>query len=75
MTARISSYFGDGHPSMSDPIVGRKMHTVGNAPSFAIRSIASRVRAIGSTPAMISPETEPEGIRDAQYASASRNND
>ena len=40
---------------MRDPIVGRKMQTVGNAPTDAIQSIASSVLATGSIPAMISP--------------------
>ena len=51
---------------MSEPTVGLKMHTVGNAPRLVMRSIASSVRSIGSIPAMISPETAPRGIRAAQ---------
>src|SRR5579884_3044653 len=44
---------------MSEPMVGRKMQTVGNAPMPAIMSIAASVSSIGSIPAMISPEQAP----------------
>jgi hypothetical protein len=51
------------------------MHTVGNAPNDAIRSMPAIVLAIGSTPAITSPDTAPRGILYAQYAIASRNRD
>ena len=72
MTPRISSYEGVGHPAMSEPMVGRKMHTVGNAPASAMRSIASSVCPVGSMPAITSPDTAPCGSSDAQYRMASK---
>ena len=57
---------------MSEPTVGRKMQTVGNAPSAVISSIALSVLRTGSMPAMISPDTAPCGIRLAQYSIASK---
>ena len=44
---------------MSEPIVGRKIHTVGKAPAAVIRWMPAIVFSIGSIPAMISPETAP----------------
>src|SRR5262245_22719151 len=70
MTRRMSSYEGDGQYAICDDTVGRKIHTVGNAPSDVIRSMAAIVLAMGSMPAMISPETAPRGRRDAQYSIA-----
>ena len=57
---------------MSPPIVGLKMQTVGHAPTDVIQSIALSVWSIGSTPAMISPETAPLGMWAAQYSIESR---
>src|SRR5262245_60988245 len=73
MTSRISLNDGDGQSAICDETVGRKMQTVGNAPSDVMRSIAAIVLAIGSMPAMISPDTAPRGSRDAQYSIASKN--
>ena len=58
--------------AMWEPTVGRKMQTVGNAPSPAMRSIPAIVSEMGSMPAMSSPETAPLGRRAAQYAIASK---
>ena len=57
---------------MSAPTVGLKMQTVGNAPWSAIQSIPASVASIGSTPAMISPDTAPFAIRFAQYSIESK---
>ena len=49
------------------------MQTVGNPPPATIRSIALFVASIGSSPAMISPETRPRPSFFAVYSSASKN--
>ena len=70
MTVRISSARGEGQSSISEPIVGRKMQTVGNAPMAVMRSIASMVFSIGSSPAMISPDTAPRRSFETQCSIA-----
>jgi hypothetical protein len=48
------------------------MQTVGKAPAATIRSIPRIVASIGSSPAMISPETRPRPSRFAVYSIASK---
>ena len=57
---------------MSESSVGLKMQTVGKAPADTIRSMPAMVLAIGSMPAMISPDTAPRRSRPAQYSIASK---
>ena len=55
-----------GQSAICEATVGRKMQMVGNAPIAVIRSMASMVCAMGSMPAIISPDTAPRGSCDAQ---------